>query len=274
MKDRSRSCPGAEGARRGRLVAWRRVIGLCLWIVLAATARCEEADESAEHGPPFRRLPTTWVFTLEEGEIEFEQFYQGAFFRHQRAIHQLQEEVEFGLPGRFHLGANVKIESDDQRGLRHTGDVFEVRWAFAEWRAESLNPALFAEWHFNRFFNTNDPDECEARLLLSHQFGAKWFWAGNISYGQQIGGDREVELGFSQALIYLLMPGRLSGGIEAEIIRRTDKDTRSRPEVACLIGPSLQVKPFGRFELKLAALAGCTRESAALQLSALVEFEF
>ena len=75
----------------------------------------------------------------------------------------------------------------------YKGSSVELRYALANWNKIPLNPTLYGEWTFN----DAAPDKWELKLLLGQTFGRRWNWAGNFTYEQETGGEREQEVSLS-----------------------------------------------------------------------------
>jgi hypothetical protein len=126
----------------------------------------------------------------------------------------------------------------------------------------------------HRTSSSHIPNSFEVRLLLAEQFGAHTQWALNLFHEHELGGDRENETGFSQALSYSLKEETLRAGIEMQFIRRTERDSRNDPAYEFNIGPSLAIKPSRRTRLDVAALFGTTDDSPTLKLFTVFSIDF
>lgn len=244
-----------------------RIVAALLPLWLAAGAVAEER----EGADPFTtRLPTTRLYVSSPWEVESELFYDGVIPRHGRPAHSFQTEVEIGLPGRVQIGINEGLVHEPGDQLRHEEIVFETRFAFAQWGKIPLNPTIFAEWHLRE----QDPDAYEFKLLLAENLGSKWLWAFNATFEHEIGGDLESEYGFSQAILYTLVPSKLHAGVEMTLTRPTERGGHGKPEVECMIGPSIAWKLCKYAELKVAPLIGVTSHSPRLEIAVLLGIEF
>jgi hypothetical protein len=226
----------------------------------------------------------TEVYVLPPGLFYIDLDYQGTIARHGKNVHLFTQEFEVGLPYRFQLAFENNIEiRDGHRQL--TYETIEARYALADWGKIPLNPTLFAEYKFGvgkdyeRQEDTDDPvphipDAFELRLLLGEQFGKNFQWALNIFHEQELGGDREWETGFSQALAYAIHEDYLKAGVEMQYIRQTDKDSRSHPQNEFDIGPSFTWKPGKKTRLDIAALFGTTADSPRAKLFTIFSIAF
>ena len=226
----------------------------------------------------------TEVYVIPPGLFFVDMDYTGLIAKHGPDVHTFTQEFELGLPHHFQIAFENNFEVRGPH-TQETQETIEGRYALADWGKIPLNPTLFGEWHFGvgkDYENQGDPDEntpnipdsFELRLLLGQQFGKNLQWAFNVFHEQQVGGDREWETGFSQALSYAILDEYLKAGIEMEFIRRTDTDTRSCPEYEFDIGPSFTWKPSRRTRLDFAPLFGTTRDSPVANIFAVFSFYF
>ena len=229
----------------------------------------------------------TDVYVLPPFEAFLDIDYQLTVPRHGTATHLFTQEVEMGLPHRFQIAYENALEFHNGRG-QETLHTLEGRWALADWGEIPLNPTLFVEYKFGvgREAITDAADAADAadggagpttrripnayelRLLLGEQFGEKTQWALNLFREQQLGGSREIEMGFSQALSYAIFNEKLRVGAEMQFIRSTDSASRGSPAYELDIGPSFSYKPSKRTRFDLAALFGTTKDSPEVKLFA------
>lgn len=239
--------------------------------------------------------------------------YQLTVPREGRATHLFTQELELGLPYRFQIAYENNFEVIGRRA-QTTVQTIEARWAPANWGKIPLNPTLFAEYKFGvgqqraesegeedvkekkpepedeaeaggasakeekesrqGSRSSRIPNSFEVRLLLGEQFGAHTQWALNLFHEQELGGDRETETGFSQALSYALQEETLRVGVEMQFIRATERGSRGDPTYEFDIGPSLSWKPSRRTRLDVAALFGTTEDSPVLKLFTVFSIDF
>ncbi len=215
-------------------------------------------------------------------------------------------EVEIGLPHRFQIAFETELEKYGDQVQNHTTSV-ELRYALADWNKIPLNPTLFAEWKFGTGRElqesgdsgeadkgdggdegdrkdsghshgdqgrTSTPDSFEVRLLLSQNIGKDFQWALNGFCEQEVGADREREIGFSQSLIYAPEKCRFQPGIEMQFISRTKKDSRSQHENSFVLGPSLGCQITPRARIDFAPLVGIGRSSPTIDAFIVVSYLF
>ena len=215
-----------------------------------------------------RGFGTSRVYVRPPGSIEFNQFWTPEW-KDGHVEHSFREEVEIGLPYRFQLDLyqNWGIEEGD---TVYRGSSVELRYALANWGKIPLNPTLYGEWNFN----DAAPDKWELKLLLGQTFGKRWNWAGNFTYEQETGGEREQEVALSSALTYALIDQTLNAGIEMLWEHKTTKDSRGDPEIEFLIGPSINVRPTRHSFITVAPLFGTTDDSPDVEVFAIAGFNF
>src|SRR5438309_3310966 len=243
-------------------------------------------DVTSAYGAPggfsrARFAPTTSAYVLPPWTFYFGTIYEGDAFRHGPPDHLFTEEVEMGLPHRFDLAAETRIERFDGGGGLSTVSI-EGRYALADWNKIPLNPTLFAEYKFGVGTIRHEegppppgggeeedggppkvPDAYEFRLLLAQDFGDRFEWAMNWFFEKENTGDRGREWGFSQAVMTppILPNQRLKVGLEMEYKNVTTKDTRGDPLNSFVIGPTIAWKPTAGTRLDVSPLFGCTDDS-------------
>ncbi len=213
---------------------------------------------------------TSRVYVRPPGQVELVQFWTPEFARNGEVSHGFREEIEIGLPYRFQLDLYGNWEITQSRDARATGGSVELRYALADWGKIPLNPALYGEWTFNR----NAADVLELKLLLGQVFFAKWHYAANITFEQQMGDERETAWQVSQALSYPLIDRKLNAGVEMLWERATEKDLRGDPTNAFAIGPSLNVRPTGNTFINVAPLFGVTNDAPHAQVFVTFGYRF
>jgi hypothetical protein len=215
-----------------------------------------------------RGFGTSRVYVRPPGTLEFNQFWTPEF-KDGNVEHAFREEIEIGLPYRLQLDLyqNWGIEDGD---AFYKGSSVELRYALANWEKIPLNPTLYGEWNFN----DAAPDKWELKLLLGQTFGRRWNWAGNFTYEQEAGGERERETALSSALTYALIDQTLNAGVEMLWERKTSKDSRGDPENAFLIGPSINVRPTRFSFITVAPLFGTTDDSPDAEVFVIAGLNF
>lgn len=241
-----------------------------------------------------RVSPLTTAYVLPPGSVYAALIYEGNIFRDGKPDHLFTEEVEVGLPYRFGIALENRVE-------RFNGDTenssfsVEARYALADWGKIPLNPTLFAEYRFGTGKILHEegpppppeeaeaggpppdlPDAYEFRLLLSQDFGEKIEWAFNAFFERENVGDRGREWGFAQSIQVplLLERERLKAGLEMQYQNFTVKDTRGSPIHRFGIGPSLSFKPSAHSRFDVTPLIGATDDTPRVAVFAVFSYVF
>lgn len=242
-----------------------------------------------------RFSPTTTAYVLPPGSVYAALIYQGDIFREGQPDHVLAQEVEVGLPYRFGIAAENRIERFIGNTENSSFSV-EARYALADWNKIPLNPTLFAEYKFGTGKILHEegpppppeeaaeegggrpdlPDAYEFRLLLSQDFGEHVEWAFNAFFERENTGDRGREWGFAQSIqMPVLLPHeRLKAGVEMQYQNFTVKDTRGSPIHRFGIGPSLSFKPSARCRFDFTPLFGVNDDTPAVRFFAVFSYVF
>ena len=228
-----------------------------------------------------RMSSTTSVYVLSPYEFFVGNIWERDFGRNGGAIHDLMQEIDIGLLHRFELG--VENEAGVIDGDAHeTSGVLEARYAFANWNALPLNPAISTEYIIGlgksaRLADSKraprQPDAFAARLLLGQNFG------GHIAYGANLGVEQDVSRGgrnfdCSQAITYGgALNGRLEVGAEGRFTNiGARRGIKEQNELA--VGPTIGWKPTRQLRVGLEPLFGCTHESPPVSTLLMISYEF
>lgn len=215
-------------------------------------------------------------YVLPEGQVELEQWVRWRGRKDEKDTYRFLHELAVGLPGRFQLDIyerwHVEPDDNNHQVAEHEGVQIELRWAFANWGVIPLNPTLYAEWVQRG--SHPEPNVYEFRLLLAEQIGSRWFWAANVAFEQETGGERETEWAFSQALSTPLIERKLNVGVEMLLRTSTVHDGRGDPEWQFLIGPGMQWKPTNRTFVNVVPLFGANRDAPHVEFYVNMGFMF
>ena len=209
------------------------------------------------------------VYVLPSGRVEFIHFWTPELSE-DNVEHKFREEIEIGLPNRLQLDFYQNWGVDEDGDTFYKGSSIELRYALANWGSIPLNPTLYAEW----YFNDRAADAYELKLLLGDTFFQRWNWAGNLTFEQETGGERETEFAASAAVSYALIDQRLNLGIEMLCERHTAKNSRADPAIEFLIGPSINIHPTSHSFITLSPLFGTTSDSPRAEVFVAVGFHF
>jgi hypothetical protein len=225
-----------------------------------------------------RPFAASRVYVLPAGQVQVEQWVRPTYPRDGKPEYRMLEEIAIGLPGRFQLDLYERwnIEPDDPNNnehAHHEGVQIELRWAVADWGVIPLNPTLYAEW-VERGGPQEKPNKYELKLLLSDELIDNVFYASNLILEQETSGERENELGWSNALSTPIIDRVLLGGVEcvwSGVNVHDDRDTRTNE---LLIGPSLQFRPTNRTFIDAVGLFGTTDDSPRAQCYFIFGYQF
>ena len=259
---------------------------------VVVSAESEEAEhdqftELGEYAQPAwaersRFSSTTSVYVLSPYEMFVGTIWEAIFRRHGKALHDLTQEVDFGLPHRFEVGLENElglVGSD----AHETSVTAEARYAFANWNAIPLNPAISAEYIFGVGKSVKDtgsdkdlrrqPNAVAVRLLLGQNFGDHFGYGLNVGLQQDVSRDSGREFEISQSVAYGAMKGKLEFGAEMRYVHNTpQRNPVDRDEL--VTGPTIGWKPTRQLRISLAPLFGCTGDSPRVASFVLVSYEF
>ena len=209
-----------------------------------------------------RRFASTRAYVNAPWQVEFESWWEGKFKKSGDERHRYLQEVGIGLPGRVQLDFYWRVQHETGEDTRWSDFQIEGRWALAKWDCLLWNPTIYLEYKLLE----DEPDVFEAKLLLADDIGCRWQWAANLFYERQLGGSKEVEMGISAALGYTVCDPSFSVGIEAKFEHVTEAGARDDPEIAFLLGPTIQWRPTRNTHLDIAPLFGLTDDSPDAQV--------
>ena len=259
---------------------------------VVVSAESEEAEhdqftELGEYAQPAwaersRFSSTTSVYVLSPYEMFVGTIWEAIFRRHGKTLHDLTQEVDFGLPHRFEVGLENElglVGSD----AHETSVTAEARYAFANWNAIPLNPAISAEYIFGVGKSVKDtgsdkdlrrqPNAVAVRLLLGQNFGDHFGYGLNVGLQQDVSRDSGHEFEISQSVAYGAMKGKLEFGAEMRYVHNTpQRNPVDRDEF--VTGPTIGWKPTRQLRISLAPLLGCTGDSPRVASFVLVSYEF
>jgi len=259
---------------------------------VVVTGEGEEAEhdqftEMGEYAQPAwaersRMSSTTSVYVLSPQEIFAGNVWEAVFPRHGKTLHDLTQEIDFGLPHRFELGVEneVGLAGSD---AHETSVTAEARYAFANWNAIPLNPAISAEYIFGVGKSVKDatsdkdlprqPNAVAFRLLLGQNFGDHFGYGLNAGLEQDVSRDSGREFEVSQSVAYGAMKGKLEFGAEMRYVHNTpQRNPVDRNEL--VIGQTVGWKPTRQLRVSVAPLFGCTGDSPRVANFILVSYEF
>ncbi len=216
-----------------------------------------------------RRFASTRVYLQQmPGEVGFEQWVRGRYYRNGQAETRFQEEIEIGLPYRFQLDLYETWAIDQNRRINQDEYSAELRYALADWGRIPLNPTLYLEYAEHN----HAPNTLEGKLLFGTDLAPRWHWGLNLIAEAELSGTSNLELAISQGISYTLIDQKLSVGVEMELSH--EKEIGSPAEVSFLVGPSVQWRPTSWMHIDLAPLIGCTHDAPRVEAFLIIGIDF
>ncbi len=273
--DAGKAPEGREGAREEPPPERLRSYELPpVTVVGEPAAALREEDRIGTYGQPrwtaTRRFPSTRVYVVPEGKVEFEYWLRPTFDRDKPTEVRSLWELEFGLPYRFQLDLYLRTDQEGDRSEMLLGQQIEIRYALADWGKIPFNPTLYLEW----VGLEQRPDKIEPKLLLGGEAAPRWHWWVNFVAELEMGGDREYEYQVTGGLSYSVIDSRLSIGAETRALMADTKEDRGNFTENVFVGPSLQYRPLPQMTVNFAPLIGVTGNSPDAQFFVNVGWEF
>ena len=186
--------------------------------------------------------------------------WETIFRRQGKTLHDLTQEIDFGLLHRFELGIENElglVGSD----AHETSATVEARYAFANWNAIPLNPAISGEYIFGVGTSvknaTSDKDlrrqanAVAVRCLLGQSFADHFGYGLNIGFQQDVSRDSGRGIEISQSVAYGAMKGKLEFGAEMRYVHNTSQ-RNSDDRDGLVTGPTFGWKPTRQLRISLA----------------------
>src|SRR5215472_2092389 len=240
--------------------------------------RAEAGEIPSAYGAPpdlsHGRISTlTKSYVLSPFSFELESGYEGEIFRHGLPAQLFRQEVEMGLPARFTVGVQNRVEHFAEDTFERSF-ALEARYALANWNKLPLNPTISAEYRFG--FNDPSQDSGELALLISHDFPNLIEWAMNIFVDREFGGREGTSAGFAQSIeVPVLLPEeKLEVGLEMQYRSGGEAIEPDRTIKGLVIGPTLAWRPTKSVRFDLSPLFGCSDHAPALQIFTVFSFSF
>jgi hypothetical protein len=210
-----------------------------------------------------RRFPRTRVYVVPAGKVEFEYWLRVDVPRDEGPTEvQHFYEFEFGLPHRLQLDLYLVGRSEGEGGPTYLDQLFELRYAFADWGKLPGNPTLYLEYALR----DDAPDKVEAKLLFGGEIATGWHWGTNLVFEGEVSGDEEEhEYSVTGGVSRTLVDEELSLGAEVEVAFADVSGDRGDFSNSVYVGPSLQYRPLPNTHLDLAPLFGVTGDSKAIK---------
>jgi hypothetical protein len=217
-----------------------------------------------------RRFPSTRVYVVPEGKIEFEYWLRPTINKDGSTDTRSLYELEIGLPHRFQLDLYLRTDQEGDKGDMLLGEQIEVRYAFADWGKIPANPTVYFEY----VMLEDRPDKIEPKLLLGGELAPRWHWGANLVAEIELGGSREHEYQLTGAVSYTIIDQKFSLGAESQLIMTDEAGNRGDFDTEVLLGPSMQFRPLPQMTINFAPLVGLTDDSPDAQIYLNLGWEF
>lgn len=210
-----------------------------------------------------RRFPRVRIYTIPEGEQEFEYWTRIDVPKDSNEPVEVQHffEYEIGLPYHLQFDAYLVLRNEDggfDGPTRHDGQ-FEMRWAPADWGKIFGNPAFYLEY----VWREAAADKVEGKILFGDELAPRWHWGLNLVVEDETSGEREYEYSATGGLSYTLLDEGLSIGVEAEDAWADTKHDRGKFSNGLFLGPSIQIRTSQSTHVNFTPLFGLHGSEAA-----------
>jgi len=233
-----------------------------------------EEDRVGSYGQPrwtaTRRFPSTRVYVVPEGKVEFEYWLRPTFNKDGSTETRSLYELEIGLPHRFQLDLYLRSDQDGDDGEMLWGQQIEIRWALADWGKIWGNPTLYFEY----VMLEQRPDVFEPKLLLGGEIAPRWHWGANLVAEIQLDGEEEHEYQITGGVSYTVIDEKFSLGGETQFFFTDVAGDRGNFDTAILLGPSFQFRPLPQMTINFTPMAGLTDDSPDGRLYLNIGWEF
>ena len=218
-----------------------------------------------------RLFPTTRVYVVPEGKLEFEHWTRIKVPEKGKSTVQNQYELEVGLPGRLQADLYLVTEKEgSEGGLDIAEQKFELRYALADWGKLWGNPTLYFEW----VERNAEADAYEAKLLLGDELAPSWHWGSNLVFEREISGDLTNEYALTFGISHTVRDSKFALGAELKAELSDVHGDRGDYDQAYEIGPSMRWQPFPAFHIDVAPLVGFGPDARDLDVFVVAGWEF
>jgi len=272
-KQRERAQEGQEATQEGgRMNTWEMpptvVRGMREGLL-------REEDRIGSYGQPRwtakRLFPTTRVYVVPEGKIEFEHWTRVKVPEKGKSQVETQYELEIGLPHRFQIDLyHVTSKSGSEGELDESEQKYEIRYALADWGKLWMNPTVYFEY----VSRDSEVDKVEYKLLLGDELAEGWHFGSNLVFEHELGGAGENEYELTLGLSRTILDEKFSMGAEVKAALTDVHADRGEYEESLEIGPSFQYRPLPQFHIDFAPLIGIGGDSRAADLFLVLGWEF
>lgn len=222
-----------------------------------------------------RRFPRVRIYTIPDGDQEFEYWTRVDVPKHGESEIQHFFEFEMGLPYRLQMDTYLILRSGcpdgdgGHDGQTYVDGQFEMRWALADWGVLPGNPTLYGEYVWREAIS----DKVETKILFGDELAPRWHWGWNLVYEGETTEERSNEYSTTAGLSYTLLDEKLSVGMESEVAVSDTEDDRGHMGAEVFVGPSIQYRPSRYTHINMTPLIGVRGDEAAkIFLNAGIEF--
>ena len=212
-----------------------------------------------------RRFPTTRVYVMPKGEVEFEYW-----MRYTAPIRNLDDgreirsfyEFGFGLGHRLQLDVYLVTQQAGHSAIEMKREQLEVRYALADYGKIWGNPTFYLEWQHR----SGENDRLEPKILIGGAIAPRWHGGLNLVLERELGGNQENEWNLTGGVSYTAVDDVFHTGVElyAEVHDTMGKRFEwGGSEQLFLGGPSFMVSPIPPFRVLLAPLFGVGKDGTA-----------
>ena len=205
-----------------------------------------------------RVFAETDIYVIPTGEIEFNQFYVSSHPREGKPENLFESEFEFGLPWRTQFDVEMNYSVNSGRG-RYDETLLELPHALADWGKIPFNPTIDGGWRFI----SGEADAYFFRLLLAEEFCKRFHFGADLTFDQQVGGERERSYELNTALSYAAIDSKLNVGVE--LLAEYESDAKDEHSTSVLLGPTVLYKPTRNTHVGLMPLFGLNHDAPILE---------
>jgi hypothetical protein len=244
-----------------------------------------EEDRVGEYGQPrwtaHRRFAETRVYVRPAGFFELEWWIEPEIEHGGggKVDTTTRFEAELGLGHRLQLDFYLIAEKVGHEGdVNVAGESIELRYGLADWGVIPGNPALYVEYQASSA-KTSEPDTIETKLLLGGEIAPRWHWGANLSFERQLSGELQNEYMVTGGISYAVTDTSfksegVSVGAEVKAPFTDVTGRRGNMHEECLIGPSVQWRPYPAAHIDIVPLFGVTGFSPQFAPVIVMAWEF
>ena len=208
-----------------------------------------------------RRFPTTRVYVVPAGKMEFEWWFKAVSPLDDPVDgHSIETRYEWEMGLGHHLQLDLYLVGSQGAGYEAFSmnkEKIEVRWALADYGAIWGNPTLYVEWTHE---NGKD-DALEGKVLLGGELAPKWHGGLNLVFERGLGGEKANVYEVTAGISYTLVDETLSLGLEGKAELEDLDGARGAFAQTYVAGPSLSWSPVPPARILFVPMFGLERSS-------------